>query len=395
MNALHVPLGEGPPSGPPAPALLVPSGPRLLLGGADPLVGPVAPDASALFGPRGAHLFGPEGPLWVADTGHHRLLGWARLPTEDGTPADFVMGQPAFDREGRNALGEPSATTLNVPCGLGPFGEGGLVVADSWNNRVLVWFERPAESGVPADLVLGQADFSGQEPNRGKAEAGADTLHWPFQVLVHDGRLYVADAGNRRVLIWRTLPTQSGQPADLVLGQPDLQSRSDNGGQAPSSSSLRWPHDLAVLDGRLVVTDAGNNRVLLWEGLPDETNQPATTVLGQPDFSSVDHNRSNYWPDAACLNMPYAIAAGSGWLVAGDTANSRLVGWRAPLGDGIPAQALCGQPHFGAKGDNRWKEAERDSLCWPYGLQIVGQTMVVADTGNHRVLVWSLAEEGS
>lgn len=397
MSVVRVPLGEGLPSGPPAPPLLSAAGPTTILGGADPLIGPVAPSSSVLFGPRGAHLFGRTGPLWVADTGHHRLLGWRTLPEHDGAPADWVLGQPGFAREGRNALGEASALTMNVPCGVAPFGERGMAVADSWNNRVLVWLECPTASGAPADLVLGQADFTGQSPNRGEdaaggEQAGPDTMHWPFQVMTHQGRLYVADAGNRRVLVWRELPTRSGQPADLVLGQPDLRGRSDNGGVPAGPSGMRWPHDLAILHGNLVVTDAGNNRVMIWDGIPDTTNAPCAVVLGQSDFVSVDHNKARYWPDAECLNMPYAVAANERWLIAGDTANSRLVGWRGMPATGAPAVALSGQDSFNAKGDNRWGEAARDSLCWPYGLQLLQDTAVVCDTGNHRVLVWPLAE---
>src|SRR6186713_3360231 len=47
----------------------------------------VRPGPQTCFGPRGAVLLGHDGPLWVCDTGHHRVLGWARLPKEDETPA--------------------------------------------------------------------------------------------------------------------------------------------------------------------------------------------------------------------------------------------------------------------------------------------------------------------
>ncbi|MED5374434.1 MAG: hypothetical protein VX899_25675 [Myxococcota bacterium] len=383
----------GPAAGPdapesPAPPLLSPQGPSVVLGGADPLIGPVAPRRDTLFGPRGACLLDADGPLWVADTGHHRLLGWAQRPTQDDTLPDWVLGQPDFESEGRNAGGEPGPNTLNVPTGVAPWGARGLAVADGWNNRVLVWFERPTDSGVPADLVLGQADFGGMDPNRGKPEAHADTMHWPFQILVHQGRLYVADTGNRRVLVWRTLPTENGQPADFVLGQDDLDTRSDNGGGDADLSTMRWPHDLAVLDGRLVVTDAGNNRVMIWDGLPDQTRAPAQIILGQSDARGVDHNQGKYWPDAACLNMPYAVAASEdGVLMVGDTANSRLVGFTR-METGAPAAALSAQPHFKTKGDNRWGPTVRDSICWPYGIQAIGEMVVLADTGNHRILLW-------
>ncbi|MEM9695012.1 MAG: hypothetical protein AAGA56_20895 [Myxococcota bacterium] len=374
-----------------APPLLDPAGPEVVLGGADPMVGAVAPSASSMFGPRGAHLFS-DGSLWVADTGHHRLLGWRQTPIEDGTPADWVIGQPDFESEGRNALAEYArAGTLNVPTGVSTFaGHGGLVVADAWNNRVLIWRERPTASHVPADIILGQADPQGQVPNRG-GEPTASTMHWPFATLVVGDQLFVADAGNRRILIWNELPTETGQPADAVLGQPHLTSRSDNGGTDAGPKSMRWPHGLAVSRGRLIMSDAGDNRVLIWNDLPRTDNVPADMVLGQADFVGVDHNQSSYWPRADTMNMPYALAAYDDLILVGDTANSRLLGFSGLLNDGAEASRLSGQDGWQMKGDNRWGPAVRDSVCWPYGLQTKDDIVVVADTGNHRICLWRLA----
>jgi hypothetical protein len=367
----------------------------VILGGHDPFDGPIVPSATSLYGPRGAWLSDADGSLWVSDTGHHRILVWRARPEADRAPADLVLGAPDFATEGRNAgRDEASASTLNMPCGLSAWpgvGGAGLVVADSWNNRVLVWRTRPTRSGQPADLVLGQADFNGQSPNRGRDAAGADTMHWPFQALVHEGRLYVADAGNRRVLVWRKLPETSGAPADFALGQPSIDERSDNGGGDTDARTMRWPHDLAVVAGQLAVADAGNNRVLLFAPLPDRENVAATLVLGQAGFGLVDHNQGTYNPTARALNMPYGIDAHDGALLVADTANSRLLGFAAPLLSGAPAAALSGQHAFTKKGDNRWGETVRDSLCWPYGLKVHGRTALVADTGNHRVLLWDLA----
>ena len=65
-----------------------------------------------MFGPRAACLLSPTGPLWVADTGHHRLLGWQNLPTKDHQPADWIIGQPDFFHEGQNAKRTPGKSTL-------------------------------------------------------------------------------------------------------------------------------------------------------------------------------------------------------------------------------------------------------------------------------------------
>jgi len=55
------------------------------------------------------------------------------------------------------------------------------------------------------------------------------------------------------------------------------------------------------------------------------------------------------------------------------------------------ATRLAGQYGFADKGDNRWRAAERDSLCWPYNVASSGDTAVIADSGNNRVLLWEAA----
>ena len=89
-----------------ADGLLATGGARVVLGGdadEDGLARSIVPGPSTLFGPRGACLAGASGPLFVCDTGHHRLLIWSRTPCSDHVPADLVIGQPDFTREGRNA----------------------------------------------------------------------------------------------------------------------------------------------------------------------------------------------------------------------------------------------------------------------------------------------------
>ena len=91
--------------------------------------------------------------------------------------------------------------------------------------------------------------------------------------------------------------------------------------------------------------------------------------------------------------MPYGIAVYKDWLVTADTANSRLLAWHIDdLADNASARALAGQINFHDKGDNRWLPAVEDSLCWPYGIQISGDVLTVADSGNNRVSLWRLTE---
>ena len=92
--------------------------------------------------------------------------------------------------------------------------------------------------------------------------------------------------------------------------------------------------------------------------------------------------------------MPYGAALAGALLVVADTANSRLLAWRVAdlTRDAADACALAGQPDWNAKGDNGWLPVSRSSVCWPYCVAMQGDdTLLVADSGNNRVLLWALA----
>lgn len=369
-------------------------GADIILGIREEFAVPLAPSPVSMFAPRGACLTSESGALWVADTGHHRLLGWRNLPTQDGQPADWVIGQPDFFHEGQNAKTIPGNTTLSVPTGICVCGHG-LAVADAWNHRVLIWKEIPEDSNVPADIVLGQNNFTDNRPNRGEQEAYANTLNWCYGVFYHQGKLFVADTGNRRVLVWNELPSENGQAADLVLGQPDMFSRNENGGGTASASSMRWCHDITFWGENLVITDAGNNRVMIWDGMPIENNTPCTVVLGQKSFDFVELNQGVYFPNASSLSMPYGVDAVGDWLIVADTANSRLLGWKNSKSIlslyGADADGLMGQKDFKSKSENGdFGLPKRNSVNWCYGINICGNTAVISDSGNNRILLWRL-----
>ncbi|MBM0104978.1 hypothetical protein JM946_09465 [Steroidobacter sp. S1-65] len=280
--------------------------------------------------------------------------------------------------EGRNGRGDAHAASVNVPTGIAS-DRGVLAVADAWNHRVLLWHELPRQANQPADVVLGQEDFSSALANRGLPIPRADTLNWCYGVAIVDGRLWVADTGNRRVLMWQQIPTRNGAPADLVLGQRDFTGR---------DLHMRWPHAIAGVGNRLFITDAGASRVMVYSRF-DRNDAPYDFVLGQRDFDSVEHNHSSYYPTATSMNMPYGVAVQDKHLVVADTANSRLLGFElSNLAMGAPADYLSGQRGFTEKGENRWESPSRDTVCWPYAVAACGQTIVVADSGNNRVLFW-------
>lgn len=306
-----------------------------------------------------------NGVLYLGDYGGSRVLGFNTIPTANGANADFVLGATDFTSAGSLNSAEtvadyngalyvlengntdvavyntiptaattvPSATTpqtpdftltagsvggLNCPEAMAVAG-GKLVVADSGNNRVLIWNTVPTSDTAP-DLVLGQADFSGTDVNAGVSPT-ASTLSYPAGIWTDGTRLVVVEDDNNRVLIWNNFPTSNAQPADRVIGQPDFNSSTYNQGlSAPTASTLGRPHGVYVLGNQLFVSDASNRRVLIWNSWPSVDDQAADVVLGQADFTTVVSG-----PTQSIMDMPTGLYLSGTQLIVGDATNYRYL----------------------------------------------------------------------
>lgn len=284
------------------------------------------PTAAWLYAPRGVHLGVYKGHdvLVVADTGNHRVLIWHQLPDRDEQPCDVVLGQPDAFSEGPAAGSGDTRRGLHLPTGV-LVHDGKLIVADAWHHRVLVYGELPTRPGAKPDLVLGQPDLNSVAPNAG-GDCRPRTMYWPFGLAIVGGRFYVADTGNRRILGWSGgLPRSASALPDLILGQPDGFSREENRGGPPGAGSFRWPHAVTGTVDRLLVADAGNHRVLGWAPHPDG-DVPAGLVLGQPGFDTAAE--FPYGPQGpSVLRFPYAADTNGSTLAIADTANNRVLLW--------------------------------------------------------------------
>ena len=205
------------------------------------------------------------GRLIVADENNNRVLIWNSIPTNNGTTADIVLGQASFTNKAANDDNQDgvndgvcSARTISCPEGLWSDGQM-LIVADLDNSRILIWNTFPTNNFQPADVVVGQSSMS----EKGSA-ATASRLNYPSAIAVHAGQLFVADRGNHRVLIWNSIPTENGAPADVVLGQPDYTSGTANNGGI-SARSLYYPGDVQVVGDKVLVSDSFNYRVLVYQ----------------------------------------------------------------------------------------------------------------------------------
>ncbi len=169
---------------------------------------------------------------------------------ETGQAADLVLSAFGFNRSGGPLL-------FHHPRGLAGDGQR-LLLADSNNNRVLIWSTLP-DGNTPPDLVIGQPDLDSNQPG-----AGPDGMNWPGQIsATPDGRVVVADSFNDRLLLWNSFPATSGQAADVVIRTPDL----------------RWPWGVWTDGERLVATSTGGRAILFWNRLPVRGNEPPDFVI--------------------------------------------------------------------------------------------------------------------
>ncbi|UCD55526.1 MAG: hypothetical protein JSV93_01640, partial [Candidatus Omnitrophota bacterium] len=147
----------------------------------------------------GTHLF-------IADYNNNRVLIYNSIPTSNNASADVVVGQPDFTSNSFNQTGSltvAGANTLLAPRSV--FSDGKhLFIADTTNNRVLIYNSIPTYNNASADIVIGQPDFTSNSINQtgSTALAGANTLSAPRSVSSDGKRLFIADAVNSRVLIY-------------------------------------------------------------------------------------------------------------------------------------------------------------------------------------------------
>jgi hypothetical protein len=171
--------------------------------------------ASAQTMERPAGVWSDGTRLVTLERTNNRVLIWNSFPTENFQAADVVLGQSTFsnttalddDQDGTSDA-NATARTLNFPYeGIDSNGVQ-LCVADSGNNRVLIWNQFPTQNFEPADIVLGQKDMTlntrDDDNGDGIADANptARTLGNPGGCFFADNKLLVSEINNDRVLIY-------------------------------------------------------------------------------------------------------------------------------------------------------------------------------------------------
>ena len=358
--------------------------------------GAAQPASSSTITVPGGLAIDGSGNLYVSAPADNRVLVFSTATTPGGA-ARIVLGQSDFATTTPNTGAYPQASPNSLwgPADVKVDQNGNVFVADTTNNRVLE-FPPNAKSG---SRVWGQSDFASNGANQIKPAS----VNFPYQMAIDYSSapfaLYLSDTANHRVLGWKdSAHFRNGDPADLVIGQPNLRTAVANvdtqGSPNPSRTSLSGPAGIAVNpnDGTLYVADSGNNRVLRY---PRPVNQSGRispdVVIGQVDFTSALSAAVN----ATSLNAPAGLALGSnGDLFVADSGNNRVLEFPAEAGNGASAIRVFGQPNMITSA--KPSQVSPQTLAAPQGIAVdPASNLYVADTGANRVLIFSNTQNAS
>ena len=336
-----------------------------------------------------------------------------------GGQALTVLGQPDFLKTagGTSAIITTASTPISASSMYQPTAVASdgtvLAVADTANNRVLLWKSIPTTLGQSADIVLGQKDFT----SVALVTVTASSLRAPQGVWIQNGKLFVADTENDRILIWNSIPTQNNQAADVVLGQPNFTTAPQVNQvnlSLPTAANIMLSPTSVTSDGtRLYVSDLGYNRVLIWSSIPTSNQKPADLEIGQKDMTQsisndsanlctsngTDSNGNATYP-ARCgktLSFPrYALSDGKRLFIT-DGGNDRVLVFNSiPTQNAAKADVILGEPDEFSDvftNSNPVVLSSSDVTPTPTSLawDAVNQNLYVADPTDYRILVFSPA----
>jgi sugar lactone lactonase YvrE len=239
-----------------------------------------AATSAELNSPQGVAV-GPDGTLYIADTGNERIRA-----VSGGTITTFAgNGSAGFVGDG----GTAGNAAFRWPNALAIDASGALLVCDAENQRV-----RRISAGVIQTVVgNGTQGFAGD----GAAATSAE-LDTPMGLAVGtDGRIFVSDSHNERIRVIATNGTITTFAGTGVAGYA-------GDSLAATAAELSLPRGLMVTSGGAVIfADSNNQRMRMVD--PSGT---ITTIAGTGVQGAVSDGTSAM---TAEMNSPRGVAVSS------------------------------------------------------------------------------------
>ena len=251
--------------------------------------------ASALLNAPQGIAVGPDGTVYVADTGNQRIRAIAK--GQIGTFAG--SGVAGFSGDGGGA----TVAMLSGPSALAMDASGALLVCDTNNQRA-----RRVSAGVIATVAGdGVEGFAGDG-----AAAIAAELDMPAGVAVaSDGRIFIADSHNNRLRVVETNATIETFAGTGVAGFA-------GDGGAAAAAQIFLPRGVSVdAAGDVIFADANNQRLRMVNAAGTISTIAGSGWQGVAADGSV--------AAAGALNTPRGVAVSSfGAPVFADTPNQMV-----------------------------------------------------------------------
>ena len=323
---------------------------------------------SGLNTPSGIAL-DAAGNLYIADSGNNRVLVFGAW--RNGDPTTNIAARRVIGQSSFASVGAGlSASAFNHPTGVAADTHGGVYVADFTNSRVL-YFEADGNAAI---RVYGQSSFT--DMCGAGCAASETTFGKPQGIAVGtNDSLYIADPDNSRVLAytaWKAGDPTTGIAVGRVYGQTSFAAHQSDG-RAQTAATLDHPTGVSVTaTGSPCIADTGNNRVLCYPA----TDTTATGVYGQPNFSYDLPNTPNPLGFGAAGGI---VAGSNGDVYISDPQSGRVLFY--PNGQTLPSR-VYGQPDFYSASS----DTGNAQLARPQGLALAANgDLLVADSWDGRV----------
>ncbi|MCW2972245.1 MAG: putative haloacid dehalogenase-like hydrolase family protein, partial [Thermoleophilia bacterium] len=357
--------------------------------------GASSPSASTLSYPGGVFFDGTR--LYVVDRGNDRVLIWNSWPTVNGQAADEVIGQPNMTATGasnaRNRLNNPTDVSAKVNGAVVT-----LAVSDTSTHSVRTWtgtttlpyFTGGAQN---AANVYGQVDFTSTLANRGAATATSSSLRSPTGVAYDpNGDLYVVDGANNRVVRYAS-GAADGAAATAILGHTtatattpqDVTNATHFTLETLGSSSATGDKLAFGANGKLLAVDSRESTLRVWN-TPTSIDTPFDIRYGQSARTNAGPNGpAGISPTQATLNTPYGVWTDGTRVLVADSGNNRVLAWdHIPTTDTDQPQWVLGQPSFIATGGG----STLAKMSAPTGVTSDGRDVYVGDGNNDRIMIF-------
>ena len=336
--------------------------------------------ASTVKIPTGAIYDSSSGKLIIGDYGNNRVLIYNSIPTTNNASADVVIGQSSFSGSSANQGGSVSANTLYGPREVAMVGNR-LLISDRNNHRVLIYNSIPTSNNASADVVIGQTNLSSGSVNQGGSR-GANTLNAPFGIASDGQKLFISEENNHRILIFNSIPTANNASADVVVGQADFTGGSADQGGTVAANTLQNPSGIIVVNGKLIVGDNVNHRVLIFNQIPTTNNASADVVLGQVNFTT---DNSAGTTGANNTRRPIDVASDGNRLFIVNNYTARVIIHNSiPTTNAVPHDISIGQINL----TNNIPKLTVDGMQDPMSIALAGDKLIVTMDSQNRVLIY-------